>query len=244
MTTLTNTVNTAENRVHREFGFVPIPTLTVHKNARHTLGQSHPKTYFPLVQKLAFHDLTSTNKLPPSANQLLGLGLKFIPTPPVNITKTELERSTERFERDIGLKVYFTGDESTDYDPNTLRGKSKWRAPLPPLEVENRIQHFTKHIEQLFIPRHTKLNLSRLQTKTLKQIKNDNDITILSADKGLGPVGINTKQYIAWGLKHLLDTNTYSILQQRQATAELEQLYHTIYQWTCNYRSVLGDDTT
>ena len=243
-TTFNNTINTAKQRIYHEFGFVPIPTLTVHKNSRYILGQSHPRTYFPLVQKLAFHDLTSAHKLPPSANQLLGLGLKFIPTPPVNITKIELERSTERFERDIGLKVYFAGDETSDYDSTALRSKSKWRAPLPPLEVDNRIQRFTKRIEHLFIPRHPKLNLSRLQIKTLKQIKNDSDITILSADKGLGPVGIDTKQYIEWGLKHLLDTNTYSILQQSQATAELEHLYRIIHQWTCKHRSILGNDTT
>ena len=216
----------------------------MHKNARYALGQQNPAAYFPLVQKLAFHDLTSTNKLPPTANQLLGLGLKFIPTPRINITKTELENTTERFERDIGLKIYFTGDESTDYDPTTLRGKSKWRAPLPPLEIDTRIQRFTKQIEQTFIPRRTKPNLSRLQSTTLKQLKNNDNITILSADKGLGPVGVDTKQYIEWGLTHLLDTKTYSILQQDQATAESEHLYHVICQWICKYRSQLGDDAT
>lgn len=218
--------------------------MSVHKNARCILGNTPPIIYFPPVKKLAFHDLTSTHKLPPFANQLLGLGLKFIPTPRINITPSDVEHSIARFERDVGLKIYFAGDDPTEsFDHKTLRGKSKWRAPLPPLEIDSRIQHFSHWTEQNFRRRQTTPNLTRLQLNLLKQIKQNANITILSADKGLGPVGVDTKQYIEWGLKHLLDTSTYTILTEDQANKESENLYKEIYLWTSKHRQSLDDDT-
>ena len=242
---LNNIVTTAKQRTHRRFGFVPTLSTSVHKNARTVLGHTHPQDYFPLVQNLTFHDHMSTHKLPPTANQLLGLGLKFIPTPRINITVPTLEQTLERFERDLGLKIFFAGeDSSSSYDPKQLRGKSLWRAPLPPTEIDNRLQQFNQNMERLFHPCHTTPNLSPLQYTTLQQIKRNPNITILSADKGLGPVGVDTKQYIEWGLKHLMDHTTYTILTEEQANTNCENLYHTIYQWTCKHRKLLDDDTT
>jgi len=242
---MNNTVNTTLQRIRRRFGFLPNPAISVHKNARHILGQTSPNIYFPPVKKLAFHDLTSTHKLPPTANQLLGLGLKFIPTPRTNITSTELEHTTSRFERDVSLKVFFAGSDPMEkYDPKALRGKSKWRAPLPPLNIDTRVQHFTQHLERSFCQRKTTPNLTRLQFKLLKQIKQNANVTILSADKGLGPVGVDTKQYIEWALKHLLDTTTYTILPESQANADSDTLYKNIYHWTIKHRQSLGDDAT
>lgn len=241
-----NTIlNTASEQIRKRFGFVPNQAISVHKNARCIVGDTPPNTYFPPIQKLAFHDLTSKHKLPPTANQLLGLGLNFIPTPRINITSQELEQTISRFERDIGLKVFFAGDNSTEtYDPKSLRGKSKWRAPLPPMDVDTRVQHFTQNLEHIFCRRKVNPNLTRLQLKLLNQIKRNANITILSADKGLGPVGVDTTQYIEWALKHLLDTTTYTILQEDQATADGETLYNDIYRWTMKHRRPLGDDTT
>lgn len=205
----------------------------------------HPLDYFKPVRKLAFHNLASTQQLPPAADQLLGLGLKFIPTPRVSITPTDVERSLARLERDIGLRVFFAGDDPSEtYEPNALRGTSIWRAPLPPREIDTRIQTFAQNIEQTFTPRETHLNLSKLQQTTLLQLKRNKNITILSADKGLGPVGVDTKQYVEWGLKHLLDTTTYSILSNEQAIEGCNTLYKEISQWICNHRQSLDDDTT
>jgi len=241
-----NIVNTTTQRTCRKFGFVPtILPGAIHRNAQHLLGETHPVNYFQPVRKLAFHDLTSNQKLPLASNQLLGLGLKFIPTPRVNITSSDIERSLARFERDIGLRVFFSGDDSSEtYEPNALRGTSTWRAPLPPREIDNRIQSFTQDIERIFTPRRIQPNLSNLQQYILKQLKQNKNITILSADKGLGPDGVDTKQYIEWGLKHLLDTTTYSILTKDQAIEECNALYKEIFQWTCTHRQTLGDDTT
>ena len=77
---------------------------------RLTLGATPPINYFPLVTNLAFHDLTTGNILPPMANTLLGLGLKFIPTPKSNTSPDEQTTTLEQFDGDFSLKIYFAGD--------------------------------------------------------------------------------------------------------------------------------------
>ena len=211
--------------------------------ARQTLHQTHPSTYFPPVKKLAFHDLTINHKLPPQATHLLGLGLKFIPTPRVNITPDDLEHSTTRFERDMNLKIFFAGDNDTsEYDPKALRIKSSWRPPLPSRDVDTRICTFIQQLNTIFKPTNTPSNLTLQQQRLLQEIKQNKNITILSADKGLGPVGVDTTQYINWALAHLNDTTTYTILSEDDANEASNTLYHHIVDWTIRHHKTVGSD--
>ena len=59
---------------------------------------THPLDYFSLINKLTFHNLTSTHKLPQDSNKLLGLGLKYIPIPKTIITPDMLDQATTRLE--------------------------------------------------------------------------------------------------------------------------------------------------
>ena len=241
-TRLANAHNTALLRVQQHYPTLPAPTVTNHHNARNLLSATHPSSYFPPVSKLAFHDLTITHKLPPTAHHILGLGLKFIPTPKLNITPEALDISTSRFERDLNLRVFFAGDDVEHYDPKALRIKSQWRAPLPPRNIDERISTFITQITNTFRQTHTTSNISHHQRALLRQIKSNKNITILTADKGLGPVGVDTTQYIAWGLKHLTDATTYTILTSDDADAAASQLYHTIHDWTLRHHRTLGSD--
>ncbi len=202
--------------------------------------------YFTPVKNLTFHDLTTGNILPASSNSLLGLGLKFIPTPKYNITNKILDVSLSRFERDIGLKVFFSGDPTDSYDTssntNTLRIKSIWRAPFPPQEIDTRIEHFCRAIRNSFVPTVVKLNLTPLEQKTLREIKNNPEITIAAADKNLGPVGINTSQYIEWGMKHLMDTSTYELLTEESAFDAARNLSREIFEWTRRHRESVPNE--
>lgn len=103
----------------QHFPTLPIPTKTTHMNACHLLGNTHPTTF--LLTTSSF-DLTTTHKLPDTAHHLLGLGLKFIPTPKQqNITPDTLDSSSiSRFKQELNLQVYFAGKPPTDYAPNGL----------------------------------------------------------------------------------------------------------------------------
>jgi hypothetical protein len=79
-----------------------------------------------------FHDLTNGRSLPAAAMSILGMGMKLMPTPSWTPTPTVIEESIDQFEWNIGLKVFFVGDNKAGTMTKNLRIKSMWQAPLPP----------------------------------------------------------------------------------------------------------------
>ena len=96
----------AEWRVRSGFGFLPNLTISTHKNAREVMGGTSPGCYFLKATNTAFHDLTEGKSLPPAIMSLLGLSLKFIPTPRYAPSATGLTPSFDRIEQDIGLRTF------------------------------------------------------------------------------------------------------------------------------------------
>ena len=143
------------------------------------------------------------------------------------------------------MKAYFSGDPLDSNDPlsNALRVKSIWHAPLPTLEIDTHIVHFCWAIPNSFAPTSVKHNLSKTEQKILQEIKNNPNITIAAAYKNLGPAGINTSQYVEWGLKHLVDNTAYEILINLAATEAAKDLSKEIFDWTRRFQSLLDDDT-
>jgi hypothetical protein len=91
---------------------------------------------------MAFHDLTTYLTPPANLPSLLGLGLKFIPTPryshkPSFLSK-EPESTLPQFYRDLQLRCYFNTEDDVlqdatpddDYNPR-MYFKSKWNPPPP-----------------------------------------------------------------------------------------------------------------
>jgi hypothetical protein len=238
-TNLLHIKNNARIKTLTRFNFLPDPSQTNHMNMRLVLGNTPPNDYFS-ISNLAFHDLTTGNILPQSANTLLGLGLKYIPTPRINTSPDEQDKSLSRFERDFSLKVFFAGDTEESSSVNTtLRVKSTWIPPLPPREIDTRIMRFCQSISTSFVERTTISNLSTAQQSLLNTIRRNPEVTIAPADKNLGPVGVNTKQYIEWGLKHLQDESTYETLSEAKALSDVRKLCKEIYDWTRQHRKNL-----
>ena len=107
------------------------------------MGDTSPGCYFLKVMNTAFHDLTRGKLLPPSTTSLLGLSLKFIPTPRYAPSATNVAPSFDRIERDIGLKTFFAGHDQEKEIPK-FQAKSHWRPPLPPRQVDYRVNNFLK----------------------------------------------------------------------------------------------------
>jgi hypothetical protein len=194
-----------------------------------TLGNISPSTYFPPVSNLAFHNLTTGDILPPMANTLLGLGLKFIPTPKINTSPDEQTTTLKRFERDFSLKVFFAGDTDNSPTSNNLQVKSNWRPLPPPQVIKTRIRRFSNAISSSFINQPPISNLTTIQDSILNAIKQNPAITIAPANKNLGPVRFNTTQYIEWGMNHLLDNLTYKIIPEEQALRDVKKLSKEIF---------------
>jgi hypothetical protein len=112
----------------------------------------HPWDYFSRPSNMAFHDLSSVLKPPKNLRSLLGLSLKFIPSPTVNVPWKAFEEHTfARFDRELKVKVFMADHEDDGtYNPD-LYVKSRW-APPPwkiPLEITRRLHSFKEAVKNL-----------------------------------------------------------------------------------------------
>jgi len=126
-------------------------------NARTILRNTHPDNYFGTTTNLTFQNLTTKNQLPPNTHLLLGLGLKYIATPKINIATSQLDTSLDRLDRNIGLKVFFSGTDDHDDTYNThpdIRVKYIWKAPLLQQEINTCLSRFKDSILQHFTSKH------------------------------------------------------------------------------------------
>ena len=74
-------MESTKKKLMLQFGFVADPTLTTQHNTSNTLAATPTWYYFSRPSNLTFHDFTKKHKPPKNLWSLLGLGLKFIPTP-------------------------------------------------------------------------------------------------------------------------------------------------------------------
>jgi hypothetical protein len=86
-------------------------------------------------------------------------------------------------------------------------------------------------------------HLAPHQRQLLALIQENKSVLIVSANKNLGPVSINTEEYIKLGLDHLLDPSTYALRTEEQAAEDIGKPRDDIYLWTIRYRQSLSDDT-
>lgn len=59
-----NTLHTTSQKIRKKFGFTLTQPDTTHQNAQRILEETNPADYFSPVRKLAFHNLTSDQRLP------------------------------------------------------------------------------------------------------------------------------------------------------------------------------------
>ena len=183
--------------------------------------------YFNTVSNMVFHDLTDGSSLPAAASQLLGLGLKFIPTPKYTSTRDDFEASFDRLSRSIGLKAYFAAESDNDWNQSTskLRVNSIFSPPLPPLEIDQQLHSFDSCVKNLLLKKErSPKNLSPFQAQLLATIAADDNIIIANADKGLGPTAVELPWYIKKGLKFLSNPKHYSLLAEEEAANDAKLL--------------------
>ena len=154
--------------------------------------------YFSRPTNLAFHNLTSTLTPPRYLKSLLGLGLKFIPTPRKTTAWSELSKvdpmrphGFPRLHRDLHLRCHFAGNsmnDEEDYNPRMYL-TSKWTPPpwTYPKDVALREENFKKSLKPLFKRRPGKTNLLPHQHRALEFLQADDDFLIVQCDKNLGP---------------------------------------------------------
>ena len=210
------------------------------------LGDTPTGVYLSHFTNKKFHDLTTKKSIPAAAATVLGFGLKFIPVPKKSIKQDDVDEAIKRFDRDFYLKVFFadSDDDDDDEDPiEKLRVNSVWKPDQPPHKITQRIGEFEHAIDRNFRPQRGKSNLTKFQANILQDIRSNQDIIIAHADKNLGPVGVDTEQYIRWALdEHLSDATTYVKISEADAIKASNDLFTEIYQWTRTAGMSLSQD--
>ena len=212
---------TVHNKLKQQFGFVADPNKTLLHNASTTLAHTPTWYYFSRPSHLVFHDFTRSKQPAKNLRSLLGLGLKFIPTPRYTNTWKKLrELSMPKFTRAIHLRFHFAGTNTTQddtYDPK-IYVRSNWTPPhwtMPPVVMTKRLENFSNTLGKLFKKRIGKTNLLPYQTRALQLLQQQQDFLVCPCDKNLGPAIIERDDYIKIAMKdHLLDGRTYRRLSQ------------------------------
>ena len=173
--------------------------------------------------------------MPSHVRSLLGLSLNFCIKPKISTFET-FDR--KRFIKDYDRKIMFSGAPVTEDDDESLvlyKSNPDWEADIPiSQEILRRRCDFDAELRLRFANRTIKnsLNQSNLlpfQEAALQWLLNQPDITILSADKNLGPVAMDTLKYINYAFKdHLSDTATYRRLSRNEAEIKLQQIRQNI----------------
>ena len=114
--------NATTKKLIAQFGFASNPTLSTRHNASITLATMPTWYYISRPSNLAFHDFTKQHKPEKNLRSLLGLGLKFIPTPSLTNSWSRLKESSyDRLFRSVHLRFHFAGkppnEGTTSYDP-------------------------------------------------------------------------------------------------------------------------------
>ena len=194
--------------------------------------------YFSRPSHLAYHDFTRTIRAPRNIRSLLGLGLKFIPTPKLTNRWSHIN-PLPRFRRAIHLKFYFGGptdNEETDdeYNPRMYL-PSSWTPPhwtRPPRVLEERLSNFDSALKKLFLARTGKTNLLPHQHRALASLQRQSELLVAPCDKNLGPAIIERSDYLDIAFRdHLNDRTTYKPLTPAEATTAHWRLDQDIEAW-------------
>jgi hypothetical protein len=139
------------------------------------------------------------------------------------------------FDRDMFLKIHFKGDDEDDECYEKLQVKITWKPDQLPNKILSRLSKFECAMKKQFVSCCRKSNPTKFQAGILKKICNNKNVIIANANKNLGHVGVDAKQYIQWGLQeHLLDSTAYQLISESEEDARIaaNKLYTTIHQWT------------
>lgn len=150
--------------------------------------------------------------LPNGLTQLLGLNLKFCPTPsPAKRPYCEYQTSIDQLIRSIKINTLFKS--SGTYNKQIYVPNPSWQPPELSDKLFSQFLLNTKEklVESIKIFKFRKRkNLNFQQRKLISDLRNNKSFKFMATDKNLGPAVMNTEQYIRWCLLHLKSNDVYS----------------------------------
>ena len=199
---------------------------------------------------MSFHNFCQPWQTPRGLQRILGLGLKFCVKKPMPTR----DLSFERFESSVRRQVYFASPrpESSpqqiqeEYVEPMFRIPSGWNPdPGQDPAVEQALSKFKNAVIQKR-SRYMKPTVSNLrpsQLKTIKTLKNHDDIIIIAADKNLGACAMPRDEYIRRAIdEHLSNRNVYKLLDEDTAKNYASVISAQIRHFACRHAKAIGTD--
>jgi hypothetical protein len=224
--------------VYNKYGFVADPNKSKLHNAATMLACMPVWYYFTKPTNSACHNLCTEVQPPCNFRALLGLSLKFIPTPRYT-NSSNLIQWTDRFRQDMFTKIFMA--HTTNAIPR-LFVRSDWSPPIKMVNynLQLRVNNFIKRIFKTFTRKRARSNLLPFQRRLLAELRSTKTHVVINADKNLGPCIIERKHYIARTLQdHLTDATTYKQLTYTQAHQHISRIENQLSQFIDYYERKL-----
>jgi hypothetical protein len=174
---------------------------------------------------------------PKNFQSLLGLGLKYCPTPFKTTGPEQFKKTSDRFRKHIHTQMLFAG-ASNDWKPKQLFiPKDDWDPDINelPREFRARVNLFLKKLGTLFQQKRAPSNLTLHQERLLDTLQKSDDFIVLPSDKNLGPCIIERSRYIQAALDHLSDDATYKRLEPQDALQAINALENNLLTFLSDY---------
>ena len=191
-----------------------------------------------------FHKTTQTTK---NLQSLLGLELKFIPTPSLMNSWSRVKKSRyDRLFRSVHLRFHFAGkppsEGTTTYDPK-MYVHSTWTPPhwtIPPIALDERLSRFSSALNKLFKTCNGKTNLLPHQHRALQTLQQQQTFLIVPCDKNLGPTIVERHDYPKITMIHFLsDTTAYKSLTISEIDRYSSDIKNHILGWLKTHHKTL-----
>ena len=238
-------MSSVRRSIFKAYGFIADPTKPTKFNACEQLKHTPTWYYFSRPNNLAFHDFTKSTSPPKNLKSLLGLGLKFIPTPKhTNSWNKVGVPACEKLRRSLHLKFHFAADNK-EADNIDLRMyiRSNWTPPewtFPKAHLQDRLQNFEAELKPQFLRRRGKPNLLQHQQRALDALQTQRKFLIAPCDKNLGPAVIETSDYISMAFRdHLSDRKTYKRLSEQECNLLQTQITKSLEAWLKKFNGEL-----
>lgn len=229
----------------RQYGFVADANKTNRHNAYERLANLPTWFYHSRPSHSAFHDFTSFRTPPKYLHSLLGLGLKFIPTPRYTHKWCKIQdNATGKIRRSLQLKFFFAHSNNSttsgklEYNPR-MYVNTGWLPPpstYPSEEMDDRLANFDSLMQQYFRQRRGKTNLMAYQHRALSTLQAQDEFLIVPCDKNLGPSIIETERYVGIAYRdHLNCRQTYQLLTDNETQRVATFLTMSVGSWIETY---------
>ena len=117
-----------------------------------------------------------------------------------------------------------------NFEPK-IHVKSKFKPPLAPFFVENKLYKFRDMITKLhgILPNLPNFNIDKIQRNILSSMRNNINIIFINLDKNQGLVAMDCRYYITCMLQqHCLNEQNYKPLSPSEAFQKYEKLSNNL----------------